>query len=286
MLENQDFEAQLSAAKAQIETLRRQQETAKAKLGQVEAEKTRVANGARSEERREARTAYEQTLPILENAKTELARSERLFESGDISRQQLDRDRRDFEVAQKQSQTARERFNIVNAPARIDDLAKADADIQTAAAQIREFDALVKEASARIREAEARLEKTFVRAPIDGIVLRKRLKAGESVTPENPNGSILTVADASALRVRADIDETDVGRIRENQKVYAVANAYPERKFYGRVVKIGQILGRKNFRTERPTEKVDTKILEVLVELNPNQKLPLGLRVDVFIENE
>jgi HlyD family secretion protein len=189
-------------------------------------------------------------------------------------------------VAQKQSQTARERFNIVNAPARIDDLAKADADIQTAAAQIREFDALVKEASARIREAEARLEKTFVRAPIDGIVLRKRLKAGESVTPENPNGSILTVADASALRVRADIDETDVGRIRENQKVYAVANAYPERKFYGRVVKIGQILGRKNFRTERPTEKVDTKILEVLVELNPNQKLPLGLRVDVFIENE
>lgn len=53
-----------------------------------------------------------------------------------------------------------------------------------------------------------------------------------------------------------------------------------------RVVKIGRILGRKNFRTERPTEKVDTKILEALLELDPNQTMPLGLRDDAFIKAE
>ncbi|MGI8786222.1 MAG: HlyD family efflux transporter periplasmic adaptor subunit [Pyrinomonadaceae bacterium] len=122
-----------------------------------------------------------------------------------------------------------------------------------------------------------------MRAPISGIVLRKRLKTGESVSPENPIG-IVTVADACALRVRIDLDETDVAKIRENQTAYVTADAYGEKKFVAKVVRVGQILGRKNFRTERPTEKIDTKILEVLLELAPDQRLPLGLRVDAFIK--
>ena len=109
------------------------------------------------------------------------------------------------------------------------------------------------------------------------------MKDGESVSPENQTG-IVSVADVSALRVRVDLDETDVAKVRENQNAFVTADAYGERKFYGKVIKIGQIFGRKNFRTERPTEKVDTKIFEVLIELAPEQKLPLGLRVDAFIE--
>jgi HlyD family secretion protein len=108
------------------------------------------------------------------------------------------------------------------------------------------------------------------------------LKAGESVAPDSPTG-IVTVADTSRLRVRVDVDETDVAKIRENQTAFVTADAYGERKFAARVVKIGQILGKKNFRTERPTEKIDTKILEVLLELSQGEKLPLGLRVDAFI---
>ena len=133
-----------------------------------------------------------------------------------------------------------------------------------------------------MRTAEANLGKTIVRAPISGLILRKRLKEGESISPANPTG-IVTIADTSALRVRVDLDETEVAKVRENQPAYVTADAYGERKFAAKVIKIGQILGRKNFRTERPTEKVDTKILEVLLELAPGEKLPLGLRVDAFI---
>jgi HlyD family secretion protein len=43
-------------------------------------------------------------------------------------------------------------------------------------------------------------------------------------------------------------------------------------------------LGRKNVRTDEPTERVDTKILETLVELDPGTELPVGLRVDGFID--
>jgi HlyD family secretion protein len=52
------------------------------------------------------------------------------------------------------------------------------------------------------------------------------------------------------------------------------------------VVRVGQQLGPKNVRTDEPTEKVDTKILETLVELDPGAQLPDGLRVDAFIVPE
>ncbi len=283
VLENSDFEAQIVSAKTQIETLQRQKETAEARTLQAETERARIFNGARPEERREALQSYEQTLPNIEQAKREVARREKLYESGDISREELERARRDLETLQKQSNATREKYNVVNADARKDDLNKADAAILLAEKQTDEFDALIREAEARVRTAQANLDKTIVRAPITGVILRKRLKDGESVSPENQTG-IVSIADISALRVRVDLDETDVAKVRENQKAFVTADAYGEQKFYGKIVKIGQILGKKNFRTERPTEKVDTKILEVLIELDANQKLPLGLRVDAFIE--
>jgi HlyD family secretion protein len=52
------------------------------------------------------------------------------------------------------------------------------------------------------------------------------------------------------------------------------------------VVRIGQSLGRKNVYTEEPRERVDTKVLEALVELDPGMRLPVGLRVDATIRAE
>jgi HlyD family secretion protein len=282
VLENSDYEAQIRTARANVETLRSRRETARAQVEQAVADRKRIENGARIEERREARADYERTLPNVENAKSELERRRKLYATGDISREELERAVTAFENARKQSATVKEKYNVINADARADDLARADAAIRLAETNIREFEAQISEAETRVRTAEANLEKTIVRAPISGVILRKRLKNGESVSPENPTG-IVTIADVSALRVRVDLDETDVAKVRENQTAYVTADAFGEQKFAARVVKISRVLGRKNFRTERPTEKVDTKILEVLLELNPNQTLPLGLRVDAFI---
>jgi HlyD family secretion protein len=83
-----------------------------------------------------------------------------------------------------------------------------------------------------------------------------------------------------------DVDETDVSKVRAGQKAYVTADAFGKQKFWGRVVRVGQQLGPKNVRTDEPTEKVDTKILETLVELDPDVRLPDGLRVDAFIVPE
>ncbi|MEZ5427862.1 MAG: efflux RND transporter periplasmic adaptor subunit [Pyrinomonadaceae bacterium] len=282
VLENEDLEAAVRSAKTGIAALEAQKETLRARIDQAVAEKTRVVRGARPEERREALMAAEQTEPVLETAVREAERRRKLFADGDISREDLERAEREVRVARAKNKESRERYNLVNAPARTEDVERADAVIRLNQSQIGEIDARIRQTRAQIFEAEARLEKTFVRAPISGIVVRKRLKSGESFSPENPNG-IVTLADLSVLRVRVDIDETDVAKIREGQKAYVTADAYADQKFTGRIVRIGRILGRKNVRTDEPAEKNDTKILETLVELDPGQKLPLGLRVDAFV---
>ena len=126
------------------------------------------------------------------------------------------------------------------------------------------------------------LAKTVIVSPINGVVLRKNQRSGESVSAQ-AGSPILTLGDTSHLRVRVDVDETDVARIAEGQPVVIKAAAYGDRTFPGKVGRIGRILGKKNIRTGNPSERVDTKVLETLVDLEPGANLPIGLRVDAYI---
>jgi HlyD family secretion protein len=254
-LENADYEARVAAAQAELRL--------------KEAELRRILNGARDQERREAWAGVEEAQAVLENARAERERRLALFQSGDISRSEAERAERESNVAKSRHQAALERHALVDAGAREEDRARAEAGVALA--------------RGRLVEAQALLEKTFIRSPVSGVVLRKQRRAGESVSDKNDT-PVVTLADDSRLRVRVDVDETDVARIRAGQRAYVTAAAYGDRRFLGRVIRVGQVLGRKNIRTEEPTERVDTKILEALVELDPGQRLPLGLRVDAFLD--
>jgi HlyD family secretion protein len=94
---------------------------------------------------------------------------------------------------------------------------------------------------------------------------------------------VFTVADVGRLRVRVDVDEHDVARVAVGQTAWVTADAYGDRRFEGTVVRVGSLLGRKNIRTDEPAEKVDTRVLETLIELSADARLPVGLRVDAFI---
>jgi len=80
-----------------------------------------------------------------------------------------------------------------------------------------------------------------------------------------------------------DVDETDIDKVRPGQRAYVTATAYGGRKFWGRVVRLGQMLGKKNIRTEKSTERTDTNVMETLIELDSAQPLRAGLRVDAFL---
>ena len=82
----------------------------------------------------------------------------------------------------------------------------------------------------------------------------------------------------------ADIDEADVGRVRPGQRTWCTAAAYGDRRFSGRVVSVGRMLGNKRIRTDEPTERLDTQTLEAMIALDELASMPIGLRVDVYLE--
>jgi multidrug resistance efflux pump len=206
----------------------------------------------------------------MNNARSEMERRKKLFAAGVISREEADRYAREYDVAKARYNESVERHSLVDDHAREEDRAFAQADVELARAEL--------------AEARAKYEKTFIRSPIDGTVLRKHHRNGESVSNSSTvPDPILTIGDKEVLHVRIDVDETEVSKVRVGQKAYVTADAYSGQKFWGRVIRVGEQLGRKNVRTDEPTERVDTKILETLVELDQGAQLPVGLRVDGFI---
>lgn len=258
-LQNDDYRAQIWSAEAQV--------IAK------EATLRKVLNGARAQERSEAMSSVRAAEALMNNACAEMERRQKLFAAGVISREENERYAREYDVAKARYEEAAERHSLVDDRAREEDRAFAEADLRLARASL--------------AEAQARYAKTLVRSPIDGTVLRKHHRNGESVSNSSTvPDPIVTIGDKNVLRVRVDVDETEIGKVQVGQRAYVTADAFAGQKFWGRVVHVGEQLGRKNVRTDEPTERVDTKILETLVELDKGPQLPVGLRVDAFILGE
>ena len=256
VLENDDYRAEVLSAEAEVRT--------------KEATLRKVINGARLQERSEALSTVRGAQAVMDNAKAEADRHQKLFAAGVISQEEAERYAREYDVAKAQHQESVERHSLVDDHAREEDVSFAQADLQLA--------------QARLADARAKYEKTRIKSPIDGTVLRKHHRSGESVSNSSTvPDPILTIGDTNVLRVRVDVDETDVSKVRVSAKAYVTADAFGEQKFWGRVVRVGEQLGPKNVRTDEPTEHVDRKILETLVELDPGARLPMGLRVDAYI---
>jgi HlyD family secretion protein len=253
-LENADHLARVRAAEANVAI-------AKAGLD-------RVINGARPAERAEAAAAVREAEALLVRAERELNRQQGLAEKRLGSGQDLDNATSEQEVGRARLARAREHLAVVDAPAREDERAKAEAEVLLAEARLAEFQAIH--------------QKSFVRSPIDGVVLRRIRRAGEQVT-ELGDTPILAVGDISRLRVRAEIDEADINLVRLGQQARIEADAYGDRHFKGQVARLGNLMGRKRVLSEDPGERQDTRVLEVLIDLEADTQLPAGLRVDVFI---
>ena len=87
-------------------------------------------------------------------------------------------------------------------------------------------------------------------------------------------------ADDSVRRVRAEVDEWDIGKVKLGQRAIVTADGFPGQRFDGRVVELAHVMGRKSVLTGDPAEKADRDVLEVVVELDPSaRELPVGLRI-------
>jgi multidrug resistance efflux pump len=205
----------------------------------------------------------------------ELARTESLADSGALPKEALDRARRRAEADERTFEAAdAHRLAGVNGGRR--------EDILVAEAQVRA-------AIARREQARAALNRLTIRAPIAGTILQVKYRVGEYYNPGAANGAsvepLVVLGDLRALRVRLDVDERDIARVKLGSPGYATLSAYPGHRFAGKVVEVGMRMGRKNVRTDDPVERLDVKILEVVLQIDQPDGLVPGIRVTAYVES-
>ena len=138
-------------------------------------------------------------------------------------------------------------------------------------------------ARADVNATKSVLDKTRIRAPIAGTVLQVNAKVGELVAP-SPEFPLVLMGDMSIVRVRAEVDEADVSKIRKDHRVYAKSSAHPGKDFEGKVVELAPSLGAPRMGSRGARRPTDVEVQEVVIDLDGNvqQQLLPGMRVDVY----
>jgi HlyD family secretion protein len=138
-------------------------------------------------------------------------------------------------------------------------------------------------ARADLAQADAALERTRIRSSLPGTVLQLNARAGETVTP-SPENVLVVVGDLSSLRVRAEIEERDIGKLRVGQAAVIRSDAFPGKDFEGTVGTIAKSLGPSRVGQKGPRKPTDVDVLEIVIDMNGQPPLLPGMRVDVFLK--
>jgi HlyD family secretion protein len=193
---------------------------------------------------------------VLAEAERELERNKTLHEKNFVSAAALDKAEFAFRAAQEQVKTAQ-------------------AQLAVGESQVRNVEALVKQRDSQLAQARVDLDRTTIRAPVEGIVVKKSVEPGQTVAASLQAPELFVIAqDLRNMRVDVSIDEAEVGRVREGQPVTFTVDSFPGRVFRGTV---GQVR-----KAAQVVQNVVT-YTAVIATSNPNLELFPGMTANVRI---
>jgi HlyD family secretion protein len=166
-----------------------------------------------------------------------------------------------------------------------DEIENRSQDVAVAQAQLAATQAQLASAEISLQRLQLLIDRLTVQAPRDGTVIQLNIRAGEyaATAPKTP---AMILGDTGKLQVRADIDEQNAIRIRNGQPAYAYLKGDPTLTFPLEFTRIEPYVIPKTSLTGSSTERVDTRVLQVIYALTRPADLPLyvGQQVDLFIE--
>jgi HlyD family secretion protein len=294
-------ETQVREAEARLAQVR-----AGAKVGDVNAQQALVlqarsnwqrAQAERSSADLELQKALAAAIKVdaeYQKAKLDYDRYAKLLKAGAISQSELEAreltlisQRQEFEqgrktieqakdlVAQRQADVNRAELEIAEAEQRYGSVSEVrPTDVKQAEAQVRT-------AMAGVQKAKADFDNAVVKSPIDGKVLKVYTKDNEAV---GSNG-IMEIGRTSQMYAVAEVDENLVGRLREGQVATVRSDAF-EGEITGKVVKIGQKIGKSAITSTDPKDSQDTRVVEVKIKLDNSEAVAnlTNLQVKVAIQ--
>lgn len=133
----------------------------------------------------------------------------------------------------------------------------------------------VKTNQENVNKAQTNLGYAIITSPIDGVVLGKDVEEGQTVASSYSTPTLFTIAqDLTDMRVIADIDEADIGGVKEGQNVTFTVDAFPNDVFHGQVTQVRQ---------EATTESNVVTYEVVISAPNKDLKLKPGLTANVTV---
>jgi HlyD family secretion protein len=138
-------------------------------------------------------------------------------------------------------------------------------------------------ARAKVAAAQQLFDETRIRAPAAGTVLQINARGGE-LAARGTDTPLVATGDISLMRVRAEVDERDIAKIKVGQEAVIRDEAYPGVDFHGRVAEIAPILGVPHLSSRNVHRLPDVDVVQVLIDLNGSVTLLPGMQTDVFFE--
>jgi HlyD family secretion protein len=113
------------------------------------------------------------------------------------------------------------------------------ADVAVAKANVENAKATLTQHEATLDSARIDLDRTYIRSPIDGVVIDKIVEVGQTVAASLQAPKLFTIAqDLTHVQIEAQVDEADIGQVTSNNSVSFTVDAYPDVKFEGKVEQI------------------------------------------------
>src|SRR5437870_3368506 len=145
-------------------------------------------------------------------------------------------------------------------------LTGAESAAAVSAARVRSAEAAISSARARVKVAEEALENTNVRAPFNGVVIKKRAEVGETVSPfgvqgqaSREGGAIATIADLGELEVQTEVSENSVAKLTPAMPAEVTLQAYQGQTYRRRLRQIFPSADRATAIVEVPVIMLDAK---------------------------
>jgi RND family efflux transporter MFP subunit len=166
-----------------------------------------------------------------------------------------------------------------------DDLDNLKRDVDVAKARVAAARAESAAIEGELKSLALLMERLAVRAPRDGSVIQVNIRAGEYAATA-PKAPAMVIGETGRLQVRADVDEQNATRIRPGQKARASLKGDPSVIFPLEFVRVEPYIVPKVSLTGAGTERVDTRVLQVIFSLRRPENPPIyvGQQVDVFID--
>ena len=198
------------------------------------------------------RAAVDQALANLANAKSVLTALKADVERSGVSRSdlKLDYDRKtkllergvvavsqvDKSKAAWASSVAQEKASKAQVLAQQSAVAARDAQLSMARAEVKQALASVEQKKATLNIAKVELKNTYIRSPVDGVVIGKDIDIGQTVAASFQAPTLFTIArDLRKMQVETSIDEADIGQITSGQIASFTVDSFPSRTFIGTV---------------------------------------------------